>query len=177
MLKKSTLRAVILAFTQLCEEKEFDAITVKELCELSEISKPTFYKYFRDKYDAIASIYLFDAGLWGSEDIYYSLEKTKAALSNIQSHRLIYLKAFASKGQNSLYDFVAEHAINGHIKQFEKSFERKMTNEELYIVGCYTYGWIHGIITWLSGKTNYTTDELAAYQVRNVPAFLKESFN
>ena len=39
------------AFTELMEEKGFEAFTVGELCEKAMIRRATFYKHFADKYE------------------------------------------------------------------------------------------------------------------------------
>ncbi len=39
------------AFMELIKEKEFDAISVNELCERAMVGRGTFYKHFADKYE------------------------------------------------------------------------------------------------------------------------------
>lgn len=172
-MKRMMIKSIIDAFVQLCNIKDFEHITVKELCELSEISKPTFYKYFKDKYDAAAHIYLYDAGLLNNQSVYFSLEAIQSTLSKIQSHRIIYLKAFESKAQNSLYNFLADHTIAILAAHVEQQMHRSLTEEEQYTLCCYAYGWVHGVEDWLSGKTQYSIQQLALYQQRNVPLFLQ----
>lgn len=48
---QKTYRALIEAFENLLKEKEFETISVKEICEVALIGRPTFYKHFLDKYD------------------------------------------------------------------------------------------------------------------------------
>lgn len=48
---KKTLKAIRNAFLQLRAKKSLERITVKELTELAEISKATFYLHYRDIYD------------------------------------------------------------------------------------------------------------------------------
>lgn len=48
---KKTLRSINNAFTELRSKKPLSKITVKELTELAEISKPTFYLHYSDIYD------------------------------------------------------------------------------------------------------------------------------
>ncbi len=49
--EKKTLRSIKNAFLQLRSKKLLERITVKELCELAEISKTTFYLHYKDIYD------------------------------------------------------------------------------------------------------------------------------
>ena len=51
-----TRRAIRNALIELAEEKEVDKITVKELCERAEISKPAFYSHYGNIYDVVDEI-------------------------------------------------------------------------------------------------------------------------
>ncbi len=48
---RKTMKALIGALQSLLKEKDFDDITVTELCERAETRKATFYKHFGDKYE------------------------------------------------------------------------------------------------------------------------------
>lgn len=48
---KKIYDALIKAFKELLEEKNFEQITVNELCEKAQTRRATFYKHFSDKYD------------------------------------------------------------------------------------------------------------------------------
>ncbi len=49
--EKKTRRSIVNAFLQLRRAKPLERITVKELSELAEISKATFYLHYRDMFD------------------------------------------------------------------------------------------------------------------------------
>lgn len=49
--KKKTLRAITNTFLRLRKSKPLERITVKELAELAEISKATFYLHYKDIFD------------------------------------------------------------------------------------------------------------------------------
>ena len=50
---KRTKTNIINAFLQLCAKKPPERITVKELADLAEINKATFYLHYRDIYDLL----------------------------------------------------------------------------------------------------------------------------
>ena len=41
------------AFVALLKEKPLNKVTVKEICNLAEINRATFYKYYSDPYDLL----------------------------------------------------------------------------------------------------------------------------
>lgn len=51
-----TKRAIRGAFVTLLKSKPLNKVTVKELCELAEINRATFYKYYRDPFDLLEQI-------------------------------------------------------------------------------------------------------------------------
>ena len=51
-----TKRDLRKALTELMERKEFDKITVCDICEEAMINRMTFYKHYMDKYDLLADV-------------------------------------------------------------------------------------------------------------------------
>lgn len=50
---QKTHKALIEAFENLLHEKEFEHISVTEICDAAMVRRPTFYNHFLDKYDFI----------------------------------------------------------------------------------------------------------------------------
>lgn len=48
---QKTYKSLINAFLKLMQEKQFENITVNEICDRAEIRRATFYKHFGDKYE------------------------------------------------------------------------------------------------------------------------------
>ena len=53
---QKTKAALFRAFYELLAEKNFDDITVNELCDRATVRRATFYKHYRDKQDFLVSI-------------------------------------------------------------------------------------------------------------------------
>ena len=54
---KFTKQAIVSGFLQILRTKSFDKITVKDICELCEINRNTFYYYFKDIYDVLDALF------------------------------------------------------------------------------------------------------------------------
>lgn len=52
---KKTKQTILAAMISLLEEKNFEKITVKDICERAEISRSGFYLHYLDKYDLVES--------------------------------------------------------------------------------------------------------------------------
>ncbi|MFC2662375.1 MAG: TetR/AcrR family transcriptional regulator [Eubacterium sp.] len=51
---QKTYMALFQAFRELIQEKSFESLTVRELCDKAMVRTATFYKHFSDKYDFFA---------------------------------------------------------------------------------------------------------------------------
>ena len=50
---KFTQQAIMYSMLKLLQEKSIDKITVKDICEMCEINRNTFYYYYRDIYEVL----------------------------------------------------------------------------------------------------------------------------
>ncbi|HWT76560.1 MAG TPA: TetR/AcrR family transcriptional regulator C-terminal domain-containing protein [Mobilitalea sp.] len=57
-MKKSAKYAIIDSFKELLNMKSIDKITVKEICELCDVNRQTFYNYFTDIMDIFRFIFI-----------------------------------------------------------------------------------------------------------------------
>ncbi|HWT75545.1 MAG TPA: TetR/AcrR family transcriptional regulator [Mobilitalea sp.] len=73
---KKTLKQTLIT---LLDEKPFEQISIKELCDLAEISRITFYTHYSDKYELIEEIFQDMINL-GTED--YNRIQSKNNASN-----------------------------------------------------------------------------------------------
>lgn len=53
---KFTQQAIMYSLLKLLQEKPIDKITVKDICELCEINRNTFYYYYRDIYQVLEEL-------------------------------------------------------------------------------------------------------------------------
>lgn len=54
--KKYTRRVLKESLLELLKEKPFSAVTVKEICELADVNRSTFYAHYRDQFDLLETI-------------------------------------------------------------------------------------------------------------------------
>ena len=51
-----TKKVIVEAFLSLLREKPLSKITVKEVCEIADINRSTFYKYYLDCFDLVEQL-------------------------------------------------------------------------------------------------------------------------
>jgi AcrR family transcriptional regulator len=54
---KITKKLIKNAMQQLATEKSFEKITIYELCQLAEVNRSTFYKYYGSQYDVLNEVF------------------------------------------------------------------------------------------------------------------------
>lgn len=92
--QKRTTTMVVNAFFALLAKKNFDDITVREICTLSLIPHSTFYNYFEDKYDVLK---------WA---LYKKVYEYYPELDTVMNHY-----ENIDKCANALCDFIDEYKI------------------------------------------------------------------
>lgn len=91
-----TLSSIDDAIAVLLDEKDFEHITVKDICEKAKIRRVTFYCYYQDKYDLIHQLIdrWFDKVVGNRKtsenetfnQYYYSI--VESSLSNLKNHNV-----------------------------------------------------------------------------------------
>ena len=54
---RDALKAIEDAVFSLLEKKEFEHVTARDICQQAKVNKMTFYKYYKNKYDALAAAF------------------------------------------------------------------------------------------------------------------------
>lgn len=105
MSSKTTRQALTRNMFRLLKARRFNDFTIEELCQMSNISRRTFYRYYSDKYELLRDVYLeyffnrieIDDGL----DFWDIFEKI---CEQVYSDRGFFKHALEVKGQNGFYD-------------------------------------------------------------------------
>ena len=106
-----TAKAILDSFNKLIVEHDFHKITVDMIMKAAEVSRATFYRYFKDKYDVM------NANFKNLLDYYVSPQKS----SNYRDlcfhlfeygleHLQVFKKAMESTGFNSFSNFIYEYS-------------------------------------------------------------------
>lgn len=90
---------------KLMAAKPIDKIRVTEICELAEISKPTFYYHFKDKYDLVAWIFFYSHF---NVDV-MSIESAAESMNQVRSDFMFYKRAFEDSSQNALWQYMIDY--------------------------------------------------------------------
>lgn len=178
IVQKTTKELFAESFKELSEQKPADKITVKEICKNCNLTPPTFYNHFRDKYDLIAWIYSTHA-----EEIMNKIDrdgyKLKDSVTDIVKYffdNKDFLKNLMTNtsGQNSFINYVAQFHIKILSDYIKRSKKIKTLPIDLEIfVKVYCYGTVCTLCEFILKPVTISTDELVKLFEDAMPEPLK----
>jgi AcrR family transcriptional regulator len=172
---RRTKFAIVEAFNTLIERKPFEDISVVDIAREADVSKATFYRYFKDKYDVMNYNYkhMLDEAIdaptiTNYRDLYarlFSLGETK--LRRISG-------ALRSQGANSFESYIYAYS-RSKVEEITRA-NRQGTGlspaEDLQLdVFCYGISYMYK--EWIKGHYDVTVDEAADKLFEMMPATLR----
>ena len=179
-MRKFTKRSLAMQFIRMCEKVPLKKITIKSFLEFADISKQTFYNYFKDKDDlmnysygvaADSIIVEMDTSL---EGIYYG-----AAQMGYEclKHKNFYMQMAKYETQNSF-----AHNFSQNV---ESVYRRKLTElgyltdsdvQRQQIVHYFCVGICTFYVDWIYTGMNESPDYVASTIIECMPVGIKKAF-
>jgi AcrR family transcriptional regulator len=153
IMAKFTRQAIMYSLLKLLQEKSIDKITVKDICELCEINRNTFYYYYSDIYQVLEELLKFETEKSLKEDQkyesfyedflkrYHLIIEYKKAVYNLYNskNRDLILKYF----QDITEDFVEKYV-------YKEVKGKKLLPEDIkFIIDFYSSSMIGNIFRWM----------------------------
>lgn len=153
IMAKFTRQAIMYSLLKLLQEKSIDKITVKDICELCEINRNTFYYYYSDIYQVLEELLKIETEKSLKEDQKYEsfyedflkkyhliLEYKKAAYNLYNSkNRDLILKYF----QDITEDFVEKYVLR------EVKGKKLLPEDIKFIIDFYSSSMIGNTLRWM----------------------------
>lgn len=163
MKQKYTKQLIWEAFYELSARIPFEKITVEKIIEKSGVSKATFYRHFRDKYDVLNYNSLAIAErLIGGRPCKDWHDFLLCMFREIESELPYYRRAFKTSGQNSHSRFLFEYSYGVVKGCYLKSIQKEtLTQEEHYMVTHYCHGCVETLSDWVKDSNEWTGEQMA----------------
>ncbi|SDK46668.1 TetR/AcrR family transcriptional regulator [Sediminibacillus albus] len=165
--KKYTRMVLRDSLMQLLKEKQISAITVKELCELADINRSTFYSHYFDQYDLLDKIedeiiedmkgYLSQYNFEKEEDSLHMIEKL---IEYFASKHEVCKTLFSEKVDTTFQQKVMVFARGVFMKNWKADNHFQEDSSE-YLSTFIISGSIHAIKSWLNNNMDKTPKEMA----------------
>ena len=151
------------SFINLSLQKKTTKIPVRHLCEHIGISRTTFYKYFKDTYEIIESVFMQDV-FQPMETLFESHITPKLIIQgwymNFYRHKDFFILAMKEDGQNSLF-FTITNALTEYNKNLYASI---LAGDDLEYYS-YKYAAIQAMLMrkWLQDGMKISPDKMTEY--------------
>ncbi len=169
-----TKRDIVAAFNRLIARAEIEKITTQMIAAEAEVSKATFYRYFRDKYDVLNYNYkqLLDEAIGRCDnyrDLFYELYRFA------RNEWTRFRRAFYSTGVNSLENFVYTYS-KSVVEQItaQNRGGAPLTPEENMQADVLCYGISYMYKKWTLGQYPLQPDAAADALYALMPESLKD---
>ena len=162
---------------QMLKEMPLEKVRVRKLCECCGTTSPTFYYYFRDKYELVVWIFLRDIA-----QIYLNLrpgerkEGMGEIIRMVKQKRTFYQKAFTDQSQNSLAEYIQSFIIRYYYEAILHDTGEAPNTEQLMEIKYHTYG-IMGIFREWLFEQDQSFEEQNEKLFSRAPDFLKKAFD
>lgn len=168
-----TKREIVAAFNRLIARSDMEKITTLRIAEEAEVSKATFYRYFRDKYDVLNYNYqsLLDHSLkqcGNYRDLYVLL------YSFARDQWQNFTRAFNTTGINSFDNFICSYSrdVVEEITRQNRNGDG-LTQEETLQLDVFCYGICYMYKKWTLGQYDLEPDAAADALYDIMPESLK----
>ena len=163
------------AFYELSAVVPFEKLTVEQIIEYCGVSKATFYRHFRDKYDVLNynSMAIVERIVGGKKCKDWQ-EFLLHMFMEIEQEMEYYKKAFKTSGQNAHPRFLYEYSYgivrNCYMRANSLS---ELTQEEHYMIAHYCHGCVSIIAEWLKDPARPSAEKMAEISYSAMPKVLR----
>jgi AcrR family transcriptional regulator len=165
--KKYTRMVLKESLITLLKDKQISSVTVKELCELADINRSTFYSHYTDQFDLLNKIedeILEDMnqtlGSYNFNEEEEALQMTEKILEYVAANRDVCQTLLSEHGdpqfQNKVMKITYEFTMKNWV-EIIKSDQKASEYISLYVGS----GSIHVIKNWLDNGMDMTPKEMA----------------
>lgn len=166
------------AMKKLVKDSSIDRITVSEIIETADVSRPTFYRYFRDKYDLVNWYFqkLCDKSFMQMGVSMNLREALTKKFEFLRGEKDFFQAAFACESQNNLteYDYACIYKFYSNYIRGEDGAE--FTDEIEFLLRMYCRGSIAMTAEWARGGMKEEPGRIVDWLIEALPPKLHALF-
>ncbi len=173
-------KRVFEAAEELLADRSFSDLSVTDICAAADISRQTFYRYFKDKYDILqwhfvtgVGQYLFEVGRtlnWH--------DATLLSIREIMDHKVIYMAAYQqSRGYQSISAF-GHRAVRDNLVETLVTYKGVEISDSLdFQIRFFAEATLNVFTNWGKKGMNIPAEPFATYLCECVPHGLFKLLN
>ena len=178
MKKKTTKELLADSFLELAEKIPINKITIANIAENCEVTQPTFYRYFKDKYDMIAWIYARQAGEFIGkigEKGYLWKDTLLDGMRFYDENRNFMVNALKhTSGRDSFLFQMSDMNMRFIEDEIKRKLKVKECPQDLTAIArMFCYGTNQFLYDWLIKSSDLSCEQVADLMEKSVPEVLR----
>lgn len=179
MADKYSYNRLIEVMFELMSKKRIDSIRLSEITTLAKVSKSTFYRYFRDKYDLMNCCYDYVIGNMIKSELKYDnwLDVIEMQFQFFYENRNYLKNGFCTNKFDSLEQFIIKYSEQFYIKEVKiRTHSDTLDNKMLSAIHFNCAGSVAILRRWIESgtPTNYKDEARIHYDL--MPDILRNLF-
>ena len=183
-IKKDTKTILCEALLLLAQNKPLESITILEILQQSGVSRATFYRHFRDKFDLMSYSYTNY-----SNDLLFKMLKNRnrplheiqaeislKAAYNYYNNKEYYANIVKYTGQNSFTEASIKNGIKYFIYMFESQGFSPISSELLFAIKYHAAAATYMLIDWMNNGFDISPEEHCRLLQKSMPSIIKDTF-
>lgn len=179
IIKKTNQELLAESLIELLETKSLEKITIQNIADNCCLTRTTFYRYFKDKYELMNWIYYHEIQSFLDEhpDIFSWKDLLNVVAHFIKNNSVFFKNIIDYKGQNSFEDFLfsygSTYCIN-HILNFTN--EKELSSEDSISITIYIGGTMKAFFEWIKRDCDTDSEIIAKIMSECMPHPLMKYF-
>ncbi len=158
-----TKRILKESLLQLMEEKPISKISIKEICEISEMSRSTFYMHYQDQFELLKDIEneVLEKSFEALKDVgndFNTIESIEAFLNYVKSNKETFGVLFCQADTEDFQNAIIKK-VEAHVKESISDIEQ--TPHDRYIFTFIMQGSMSVLRSWIKTDFDIPLPELA----------------
>ena len=152
----------------LMKSKSFEDIKISEICSKALINRSTFYDHFNDKNELLQSMmydmrdefsHIIEMNKVISKEEYY-IELLKSILDHIEDNKDVYSSVAKMNYNSAIKDIMIQYILENTLKEKERIFNEKNTEETRKVSLFYISGFINVIYEELKQPESFNKEKI-----------------
>ena len=163
---------------QLINTRRLDDITIQSLCEQADVSKTSFYKYYKDKYDLVNKVFdrIMPEGLDQiGRNIRFS-EALNLVFDALGKERPFLRQAYYSDDFNNLENHTVDYLVS-LLSQLIQNKNGTLTDQVIFSCHFFAVSLARFIREWVQKGGNDTKENLIQAILKSAPWSISTYFN
>lgn len=174
-MKNKTKNQILTSFNQLISRYSFENITVAMICDRANVSRATFYRHFKDKYDVMNTNYVKVLNEAIDPKICHNFKEIYYHLFQVGQKELSFLKnAFETLGANSFHRFIHDYSYNTALEITKQNrYGIGFSEEERLQMDLFCHGCSFIYEKWITGNYSLSCQQASEALYNIMPDSLK----